>query len=424
MCGGLAAVFAGLTGQEVAATNTVEQKFFYHQSNTEEKTDFHFTAYSDINMKLDSASSNFPNSGHNANPQSRKEHTFNWTGLNVPQCTIIQFYVKFTQNVKNYLRFKDVYWTPEKKNTPVRGPVVDEKVPGPPGFMFGPTYGTKIQYRIFNDTDTSMTVRGLQFMSSVTHIDIDTASYPMSGFGDTVPDFVLNAGESWDTVLDVSLFKSNQPLSPGFILAQGVAFLDPEETPFLQEHEELDVTGIPVYTVNAGSVNNDMAIDVCNLSDFYPLTQCSVEVAVTPSFVSSITPTVSATSPQDIPPAHTGTADFLFDIAPSAVPGDSQHIVFTVRNSQGEESTREFALVVFSESCCIGIRGNVDGDIGDNTNVADLTYLVDFLFRGGPAPPCLDEADVDGGGGSPNVADLTYLVDYLFRGGPPPPPCP
>ncbi len=74
--------------------------------------------------------------------------------------------------------------------------------------------------------------------------------------------------------------------------------------------------------------------------------------------------------------------------------------------------------------CCVGsIRGNADGDVGDQVNVADLTFLVDYLFRGGPAPPCFEEGDVNGDGAI-NVADLTYLVDYLFRGGPPPAPCP
>jgi len=73
--------------------------------------------------------------------------------------------------------------------------------------------------------------------------------------------------------------------------------------------------------------------------------------------------------------------------------------------------------------CCLGIRGNVDGDPGDQINVADLTFLVDFLFRGGPAPPCPEEGDVNGAGGI-NVADLTYLVDFLFRGGATPAACP
>lgn len=67
------------------------------------------------------------------------------------------------------------------------------------------------------------------------------------------------------------------------------------------------------------------------------------------------------------------------------------------------------------------IRGDFDYDMG--LNVADVTGLVDFLFFGGPPPPCPEEGDVDGSGAI-NVADLTYLVDYLFFSGPAPDACP
>ncbi len=70
---------------------------------------------------------------------------------------------------------------------------------------------------------------------------------------------------------------------------------------------------------------------------------------------------------------------------------------------------------------CCEQRGDVDHS--GAINVADLTYLVDYLFFSGPAPPCEEEGDVDGSGAI-NVADLTYLVDYLFFSGPAPPPCP
>jgi hypothetical protein len=67
--------------------------------------------------------------------------------------------------------------------------------------------------------------------------------------------------------------------------------------------------------------------------------------------------------------------------------------------------------------CCVGpTRGNVDCDPLDNVNIADLTFLVAFLFQGGPAPCCSVEADVNGDG-LINVADLTCLVSYLFQGG-------
>ena len=75
----------------------------------------------------------------------------------------------------------------------------------------------------------------------------------------------------------------------------------------------------------------------------------------------------------------------------------------------------------YSPSCCMGRRGNVDNL--DDVNVADLTYLVNYLFKGGPAPECPEEANVDGISYI-DVSDLTYLVDYLFKGGPEPVPCP
>jgi len=73
--------------------------------------------------------------------------------------------------------------------------------------------------------------------------------------------------------------------------------------------------------------------------------------------------------------------------------------------------------------CCVGMRGDIDqGD--PSCNVADLTFLVNYLFGGGPVPECMHEANVNG---DPlvaiNIADLTYLVDYLFNGGPEPYAC-
>ena len=76
-------------------------------------------------------------------------------------------------------------------------------------------------------------------------------------------------------------------------------------------------------------------------------------------------------------------------------------------------------------SCCEGIRGNVDGDSGEGINVADVTFLVAYLFQGGDKPECYTEADTNGDPSwSINVADLTFLVGYLFQGGSAPAGCP
>jgi len=68
------------------------------------------------------------------------------------------------------------------------------------------------------------------------------------------------------------------------------------------------------------------------------------------------------------------------------------------------------------------ILGYLPGDVNDDgsVNIADLTYLVGYLFRGGPAPCVMNAADCNGSCTGPNIADLTYLVSYLFQGGPAP----
>lgn len=75
------------------------------------------------------------------------------------------------------------------------------------------------------------------------------------------------------------------------------------------------------------------------------------------------------------------------------------------------------------DACCCVLRGDADGNA--QRNVADLTYLVNFLFKGGAGPGCPQHANCNGdSGGAVNVADLTYMVDFLFKGGPSPAACP
>jgi len=98
-------------------------------------------------------------------------------------------------------------------------------------------------------------------------------------------------------------------------------------------------------------------------------------------------------------------------------------LVFGPGHSSLDEAWTATGVVLPDDSCFI-YRGDLDhSDGGIPVNIADLTYLVDYLFYGGPPPICEAEGDVDASGAI-NVADLTYLVDYLFFGDPPSPPRP
>ena len=75
-------------------------------------------------------------------------------------------------------------------------------------------------------------------------------------------------------------------------------------------------------------------------------------------------------------------------------------------------------------NCCEGVRGNVDFDPDNEITISDLVYLVSYMFSSGPEPFCMEEADIDGSGGTPDIEDLVYLVTYMFSDGPDPAACP
>ena len=80
------------------------------------------------------------------------------------------------------------------------------------------------------------------------------------------------------------------------------------------------------------------------------------------------------------------------------------------------------SLLLCDNSVCLNcVRGDTNND--NNFNILDLTFLVDFIFRGGSKPACSEEADINNDAIPSNILDLTFIVDFIFRGGQTPAPC-
>lgn len=65
---------------------------------------------------------------------------------------------------------------------------------------------------------------------------------------------------------------------------------------------------------------------------------------------------------------------------------------------------------------CDCIPGDANGS--KNYNILDVSYIIGYLYRGGPPPApyakCSGDADCNCG---VNILDVSYLISYLYRGG-------
>jgi len=97
-------------------------------------------------------------------------------------------------------------------------------------------------------------------------------------------------------------------------------------------------------------------------------------------------------------------------------PLDSGDFVFTVlvQDTEAVPDTQVLTLSVVYDTtapCDLVYDGGL--------SVADIVYLINYIFKSGPEPPlvkcgdpnCDDEI---------NVADVVYLINYILKGGPPP----
>jgi hypothetical protein len=63
------------------------------------------------------------------------------------------------------------------------------------------------------------------------------------------------------------------------------------------------------------------------------------------------------------------------------------------------------------------VCGDANSDVG--VNVGDAVYLINYIFKQGPAPSPICSGDANGDDDT-NVGDAVYLINYVFNDGPPP----
>ena len=125
---------------------------------------------------------------------------------------------------------------------------------------------------------------------------------------------------------------------------------------------------------------------------------------------------IIATS-EDIEEVEPGTYTYHWDVDTVLYPlGRAYFVNVEITDSLGHKG---WDMVKVELLLC----GDANGD--GSVNIADVVYIITYLFLGGPPPYfglpfCPADANGDG---VVNVGDAVYIVAYLFLGGPPPTDC-
>lgn len=201
--------------------------------------------------------------------------------------------------------------------------------------------------------------------------------------------------------------------------------------------QELNEFDIPFYYGGPLNLKFDSITTTGHLTDYFSSKNLTVYDPFHKRMAYNIKTSQLGTLPP-LPPGEGVIASLHFSVG-SAVTGDTNLIYLDTVNSREplfhtrcvtyNPDTLGGEITLFPVNCCVGIRGNIDGSEENppdenGIDIADLVFMVDYQFRGGDAPACFDEADVNASGGI-DIEDLVFMVDYSFDrpGGEPPYPC-
>jgi len=90
--------------------------------------------------------------------------------------------------------------------------------------------------------------------------------------------------------------------------------------------------------------------------------------------------------------------------------------------THGEDNDYGYGIIDAYEAVLASIPETyMAGDANDDelVDVADVIFLINYLYKNGPVPDHLAAADANADC-LVDVADVIYLINYLYKGGPAP----
>lgn len=114
-------------------------------------------------------------------------------------------------------------------------------------------------------------------------------------------------------------------------------------------------------------------------------------------------------------PSFGGWYERMFRVDDFVTPTGTMKLRFEVADTN-ESSCVEAAVDAVRVNyydCVIFICGDVNRDwIGPD--IADITFLISYLYLGGPSPIVIKAGDVNNSGGDLDIADITHLIAHLY----------
>jgi hypothetical protein len=226
--------------------------------------------------------------------------------------------------------------------------------------------------------------------------------YPATAAGDPVIGPGGNAGTTATDTVTVLLTSRHAVQAWSFgILSDATILAVAEATTAETDAGALNEGQGPTFlvvNVLEGGVTMAAIIDEENPADVLPPGEdhslLRVRYAPGPGAARGTPYVVSFSSALGDPPVETLIVVDGFEVYPATSPG----------------------VVSFAARAFLRGDGNNDGQV----NLTDAVSVLDWLFRGGAEPACLEAADINGSLGV-NIADAVYLLQALFIGGPEPP---